>query len=148
MNFKNFLGRCLAEKPIDDLLVHFAIAKKPKRHKGSDTAYVSNLELGVELTFIDCESLDDASGYPDGALVLANIRFYGIPNHEFSKYAGDLPEGIQFGETKDEILRRLGEPNWTGMDGAKFRWNQEATRLLVSFDDEDRVDIVSLDLPS
>jgi hypothetical protein len=129
-------------------LDHFSIEGAPKLKKGEDTAYLSNPDRGVELTFVDAESLDDASRYPDGALVLANIRFYGIPGHAFSPYGGDLPDGLQFGEAKDELLQRLGTPSWVGMNGTKLRWDNNHVRLIVSLNESNKVEIVSLDLSS
>lgn len=148
MEFEKFLGKYFGEQPIGELLTHFAIAGAPKLKKGEDTAYLSSLERGVELTFVDSESLDDAAKYPDGALVLGNIRFYGIPGHKFSPYVGGLPAGLKFGETKDDVQLRLGAPNWSGLNGSKLRWNLASVRLIVSFDANGKAEIISLDLPN
>lgn len=148
MKFEKYLGKYFTEEPIGELLMHFAIAGVPNLKKGDDTAYLSSMERGVELTFVDSESLDGAAQYPDGALVLGNIRFYGIQGHKFSPYVGELPADLKFGETKDQVQLRLGAPSWSGLNGSKLRWNREGIRLIVSFDDKGKVEIVSLDLPN
>jgi hypothetical protein len=110
MEFWKFLGKNCAEQSVGELLRHFGITDVPRLKRGDDTTYLSSHERGVELTFVDSESLDDLDRYPHGALVLANIRFYGMPGHKFSRYVGDLPQGLQYKNRKTEIVS-LDLPN-------------------------------------
>lgn len=148
MNYAEKIGMYYGEPKVDDLLSQLMILDKPKLKRGDDTTYLSNHELGVELTFEDAESLDQPRReYPDGALVLTNIRFYGISVGLFSAFKGTLPHGIEFGTKREELLSNLGEPGWISSSGNKFRWETEEPWLLVSMNDRGEAEILSLQHP-
>jgi hypothetical protein len=148
MNYAGKIGLYYGEPQLEDLLLKFHISEKPKLAQGDDTTYLSNRELGLELTFEDADSLEQPfREYPDGALVLSNIRFYGTSSEDFSPFKGELPNGIQFGTKRQELISTLGNPDWTGMLNTKLRWNKGLSWLLVSLNDNDEAEIVSLQHP-
>lgn len=148
MNYADKIGLYFGEPQVEDLLSQLNISSKPKLKRGDDTTYLSNHELGVELTFKDAESLEQPRReYPDGALVLSNIRFYGVPTGSFSAFKGELPRGIKFGTKRKELLSTLGEPDWTSLSGDKLSWEREVVWLQVNMNDKDEVEIVLLQHP-
>jgi len=149
MNYAEKIGLYYGEPQLEDLLSKLNISAKPKLKRGDDTTYLSSHELGVELTFEDADSLSQPRReYPDGALVLSNIRFYGVPTGLFSAFKGTLPRGIQFGTKRQELISALGEPDWAAPSGRKFRWEKDIVWLLISMSDRDEAEIVSLQHPS
>ena len=148
MNYISLLGQYFGQPVINTWLTQIEISATPRLKRGDDTAYLSNNSLGIELTFVDSESLTQRQwDYPDGALVLLNIRFYGLNTDDFSVYQGELPFGISFKDKKSDLVAKFGEPNWVNSPGTKLRWDISGCWLLASLNDSDEVEIVSLQLP-
>jgi hypothetical protein len=148
MHYTEYIGLYYGEPQLKALLLHLNILKKPRRGRGDDTTYLSNHEVGVELTFEDADSVEQPlREYPDGVLVLSNIRFYGTPSGDFSPFKGAPPGGIRFGTKRQELISILGKPDWTVMLDTKLRWNKGLVWLLVSLNDRDEAEIVSLQHP-
>lgn len=149
MSYEKLIGLYFGEPELMAWLQALGITKVPKLKRGDDTCHLSQPSLGIELTFRDSETLQNSNrSYPDGSLVLSNIRFYGLTTDEFSSYAGELPFDITFGSKKADLIAAHGEPNWSGTFPLnKLRWNKGRLWLLVSFNNLDRAEIVALQHP-
>lgn len=148
MKHPEYLGYYYGETNIDTLLAALGINEPPILPRGDNNAHLSNEIKGIELTFSDSESLSTPQrDYPDGALVLANIRFYGRKIEEFSIYQGELPYGIRFGLNKSELISLLGEPEWRNPEENRLRWIRGNHRVHVTLSKSEEAVIVSAGLP-
>ncbi|MDI3722975.1 hypothetical protein QK353_13700 [Pseudomonas aeruginosa] len=78
MEYINFLGYYYGEEELNLLLNALAIAEAPVLPRGDTDTYLLKESAGIELTLSDAESLKfPERDYPDGALVLTNVRYYG-----------------------------------------------------------------------
>lgn len=123
--------------------------EKPKIPKGDVDAYVKNHDEGVELTFTDERALDVKAGreYPEGALVLSNIRFYGAPTNDFKIFNGILPMSLSFGDIKEKLLEKLMSPAWLNSKQSSMRWDFEGYCLFCDFDADQKLDTICIQLP-
>ncbi len=148
MDYEGLIGLYFGESSLAAWLAHLGIRDTPRLERGEDTAYLSNKGLGIELTFEDSESLDEPDReYPDGALVLVNIRFYGTGIGDFSPFDGELPRGLEFGVNQSELVERFGRPDWVSASGKKLSWEKPDCWFQVNLDKDNRVEIVSLQRP-
>ncbi len=148
MKHFEYLGCYHGETKLDALLAALDINEPPILPRGDTDTYLSNEAAGIELTFSDSASLSAPQrDYPDGALVLVNIRYYGRRLDEFSIYQGNLPYGLTFGLNKYELIALLGEPEWRNPEGFRLRWIRGHHRVHVTVSKSERAIIVSLGLP-
>jgi hypothetical protein len=138
------LGRHSEEDQVRKLLTFFSITTKPKLPRNETDAYASAPLSGIELTFTVESEIQSAERYPEGALVLVNVRFYGVATGEFVPYAGELPNGLRFGLSKAELIARMGEPSWTNESLRRFRWDSAERRLMTVLDENERLEICSI----
>lgn len=149
MDYAKYIGLYFGEQSLSDWLARLGIQEKPRLKRGDDTTFLANRSQGIELSFEDSEFLSRPQrAYPDGALVLSNIRFYGVETDDFSVYTGELPFGIRFAEDKANVVSRIGVPEAENPKGTKLRWNKDGILLFVSLDDNNRVAVVSIQHPA
>ncbi|MDH0090947.1 hypothetical protein N7373_05775 [Achromobacter mucicolens] len=148
MEYINFLGYYYGEEELNPLLNALAIAEVPVLPRGDTDTYLLKESAGIELTLSDAESLRfPERDYPDGALVLTNVRYYGKKIGEFSIFQGALPCGIKFGQTKADLISLLGEPEWKNDDESRLRWVRGSHRIHVTLDRDGKAIILSGGLP-
>jgi len=147
MSYRNYLGMYFGQKELVELFTAFNIAPPSKLKMSDYAAYLSSPAMGVELTFFDAESRGFSNDrIPDGAQVLANIRFYGVKTDTFQPFSGELPDGMFFGEKRSALVNRMGPPDWINAMDDKLRWENETSSILATMDDHDKVEVVSLQL--
>ena len=148
MQHHQYLGIYSGEANLGDLLKSLNIHEQPILARGETDTYLSKETAGIELTFSDSETLKSPErDYPDGALVLVNIRYYGKQIGQFSIYQGVLPYGIKFGLKKAALLTLLGEPEWKNPQESRLRWIRENHRVHVTLSHNEEVAVVSVGLP-
>ncbi|MBK5012968.1 hypothetical protein IAE33_004828 [Pseudomonas sp. S60] len=148
MQHHQYLGIYYGEAKLGDLLKSLNIYEQPILARGETDTYLSKETAGIELTFSDSETLKSPErDYPDGALVLVNIRYYGKQIGQFSIYQGVLPYGIKFGLKKAALLTLLGEPEWKNPQESRLRWIRENHRVHVTLSHNEEVAVVSVGLP-
>ncbi len=144
----NLLGRYFGEPEIAQFLSDFNITAVPKLKRGDITVTVSNKESGIEATFRDADALDvQTREYPEGALVLSNVRFYGVETDDFAPYTGPLPLGVTFGASKQKLIDRLGAPARDNLRLRQVRWDFETYCVFARFGDTDDMIIFGIQLP-
>jgi hypothetical protein len=93
---------------------------------------LNNHRLGVELTFYPESRVKiRLREYPEGALVLYNIRFYGRKARLFRPFEGQLPLGLQFGASKDSLIKDCGPPDTEIPDLGLMRWDRQCHSLFA-----------------
>ncbi|WP_067065001.1 hypothetical protein [Roseateles chitosanitabidus] len=143
------LGSYHGEPAIAELLTLLGIDAAPRLKRGDSSAFLLKRELGVELTFVRERDLDvpPAREYPEGALVLDNVRFYGPGLKTFQAFGGRMPDGLAFGRTLDDLRGVFGEPAWHCSDLNRARWDREGHAVFAGFDDTGRSDVLAVQLP-
>ena len=142
------LGCTGGERALRDLLAALRIAGKPVVKRGDITAFLQNRKLGVELTFGYAEGLDvPLRDYPPDALVLRNIRFYGPGHSTHAAFAGDLPFGLRFGDTRAALIAKFGPPDADGTDIPPMRWDTARYALYAQLDQNGRLMRLALQMP-
>jgi hypothetical protein len=142
------LGRALDEPELRALLAALRIAGEPTFKHGDFTAFLQNRELGVELTFGYAEGLDvPLRDYPPDARVLRNVRFYGPGSRTHKAFAGDLPFGLRFGDTRAALIAKFGPPDADGADLPPMRWDTARYALYAQLDQNGRLMRLALQMP-
>lgn len=134
------IGRYFGETEITELMQKLDLIGKPKRKRGEDDAYVMAPDIGIELGFTDEEALEppllDAREYPDGALVLTNVEFFGRRSGNYIPHSGNLPDGLIFGMTKQEVQNLFGAPHKMYLGEDVFKWICDERALICTFESD------------
>jgi hypothetical protein len=112
-------------------------APEPRLKKGDTDANVTLPELGMELVFTDEAFQNKRSDLAigEGALLLTAIMFkFRVP--EFKDYAGPLPKGLAWGDTLDQVHKKLGNPAEVHPRMPKEFWTIDGVMLSVRYDKE------------
>lgn len=142
------LGKYFGEPEITSFLSEWGIREKPKLKRGDDTTFLSAPPKGIELTFETSETVTtSARDYPEGALVLCNIRFYGVEADDFSPFKGELPFNVKFGDDKQKLISQLGKPAWLNPSFTLIRWDVPNVSMFASLDKKERVETFEIQLP-
>ena len=112
-------------------------APQPKLRSGDTDASIPLPGLGLELCFSDEASFyrrsDLAIG--EGALLLTTVFLKSSKVPNFLDYAGNLPGGLAFGDTRAEVHSKLGSPK----DEHDFLptefWSMDGLELSIDYDD-------------
>lgn len=148
MNYRDLLGKYFGEAELSAWLESVGIAGQAEIEGGDQNAFLSNEKAGIECTLSDSAQMESAArDYPDGALVLINIRFYGEPTDDFSAYTGPLPDGFDFGESEAELKARWGEPEWRNPKGNRMRWLIDGKINHVTLNAQGGAKILALGMP-
>jgi hypothetical protein len=122
--FISKLGKYFGETELSLFLTELEITGKPKLKRGESTTHLSNESHGIELTFRDTDTLRvNTRDYPDGALALCNVRFYGTQIGSYQPFVGQLPFGVIFGDSKSALLSKIGVPAEDDEDLRLLRWD-------------------------
>lgn len=144
----SLLGAYYPETQLVGFLAALGFSDEPRLPKDSMSTYLSRNDLGIEITLTGERYLDDPRRtYPEGALVLKNIRLYGADDPDFAAFVGILPIGLQFGATLEQLSSSIGKPDWFDEDLAKARWNLSDYAIFANFNDDGYSKSYSFQLP-
>ena len=134
------IGCFFNEAPVTQLLTQFDISEKPRLPRNDDVAYLSDKVKGIEVAFTDASTLDEpfasARSYPEGALVLTSVDFFGRPGRKFAVYQGELPVELRFGMSRKDVEKLLGPADDEAMDGDIAKWIDGHKCLVCEFDED------------
>lgn len=150
------LGRPNGDQFLVDLFFsnHIDVRKEVKLESGLFTAHLKRMNEGVSYTFTDEAMFLRKSDQPlaEGPLYLSGVFFYADGKDGFAAYEGDLPEGLNFSFTREEILQRLGKSTHQRLRDDDTvvgdRWVREKYSLSVTYPkNSTRPVLVSLFIP-
>ncbi len=151
MDFTNvisLLGLYYPEAPLKQFLGGLELSTVPRIPRDSANTYLQRRDLGIELIFTDERYLDNPQReYPEGAVVLEQVRVYGIPRDDASPFVGTLPHQLRFGLTRQEISAVLGEPVWYDEELASAGWDLPDHTVFASFDSDGHADVIAFQTP-
>jgi hypothetical protein len=144
----SLLGTFYPEESLKQFLEGLGFSEKPKLPRDSTSTYLLRHDLGVEITLTGERYLDNPTrSYPEGAIVLENVRFYSAKNSSFANFKGALPNALQFGLTLKELAAIFGEPAWFDEELAKARWDLSNHAMSADFNEQGRSDVYSFQVP-
>lgn len=147
-NVTSLLGSYYPEAQLRKFLETLGFSEKPQLPKGSMSTHLIREDLGIEITLTGERYLDNPERtYPEGALVLKNIRFYGAGDPDYSPFYGILPHGLQFGSTLEQIYPLIGKPDWFDEDLAKARWKLSDHAVFANFNKNGQSRVYSFQMP-
>jgi len=124
-DFVAFLRRTDDSPEIQKLLTDLGVAKRPRLKRGELYAYVQLPKKGLVLVFR--ESHDPKTSQ----LALVDVQIFSSAKKGYSTYAGELPDGLTFSDTRDITAKRLGQPSES--DGNEDTWQRKGYNLIVQY---------------
>lgn len=148
---RNLLRKHIGEPEIQELVRNSDNGATHSAHVG----FLQFQEHGVAIMFKEAPWI--VRSYPPGGekdLYVNAIHFYSNGYEANSQYQGELPGGVHFGDSEDEVVRKLGMPHDKGGGGyikllkktapAWVKYDIEEDILNIQFNEERRVDLVTL----
>jgi hypothetical protein len=142
------LGRYWGEPELRDALVALGVETATRPVLEDRYAFLFNRAQGLELTFWPPDALDvPLRAYPADAVVLVNIRMYGEKTSRVAPFAGDLPFGLRFDDTRQSLIAKLGPPAAVVEFLPVLRWDRDGYALFVRLSDAGTIFSMSVQLP-
>jgi hypothetical protein len=147
-DYLDAIGDYFGEPRVALVLKHLGIEKTPKKPRGERSVNFSSESLGVEIAFTDEGSLDVPNPrYPEGALVLSSVRFYGPGSREFKQYTGRLPHELSFDMRLADVSKLLGAPAFSNEFIGTYRWDLQHHCIFVDCEVGKKVTQICVQLP-
>ncbi len=109
---KLLLGESLKSRAVAGLLKELDVTEPPKTNPDTPTAYVSRKNLGFSLLFKEPAKITNPaySSLPGDVPILTGCFFYSDGHDGYTQFSGSLPGGLQFADTLEQLVGKLGEP--------------------------------------
>lgn len=124
---------------------HLKVAGKPEvDDDDGDVGFFSAKTQGIELAFRNEAVLDGrcqaGKTFPEGAMILTNVEFYGCFGSAFDPYTGALPDALVFGMDRRSVEASPGAADKSFMDGEVLTWiHGDGLRCLVAKFEDDKL---------
>jgi len=141
----SLLGKSTEDIGIKKLLADLNIKKQPRAKRDDPCAYVTLKKAGWGMAFEDEDYLlkNDVEHYGEGKMILTALFFYPEGNTiGYGGFTGELMNGVKLSDTRDEIRRKIGEPQAKyEKDGilGNERWDFGDTRLVMIYTPEGKI---------
>lgn len=156
----NFFGSPAGDKSLIDYMSKNNISLSSELSLNDDEyrAYIERPDDGFCLIFTD-ETYFLGKGNQEigsGEIFFSGVFFYAEGKDGYSQYKKNLPYNISFNDTREDVVRNLGEQSWQRLakDGKRIiadRWDNLPNvpyQLHITYDkDSGRVRIVSASMP-
>jgi len=146
----SLMGLQFDSPEIANALAQLRFAGKLARDKGDPEAYATCADAGVELLFHDQAYVEGKKkrSYGEGPFILTSVFFFDGSDGEHARYAGELPGGIRFAMSLEDVTALLGAPEWRNEAVNRYRWPLGKLKLILrSSDDRRSFDECSVQTP-
>jgi hypothetical protein len=153
-NLQSVLGKPAVDPAVIDL-----IQRRPDQIERSEhLGFVTIKECGVSIVFVEAPWLLPPKSISDPkALYLGTFHLHRNGHEGLSEYSGQFPNGVAFRDSKEEIVRKLGNPIAAGGGGFSnllkkpiphwLRYSQGTAFLQFQLDNESRLEMATLYVP-
>ncbi len=127
-DFIPYIGKTDDTSEIKTLLDNLGIKKHPKLKKGDTDVYVEIPDQGIVLIF------ELPENEKTSLLTLADVQLYsGFPNQGAGTFFGDLPSGIEFSDSRKNIIKKLGNPSMSNEEMMIDFWNFPNHSIIIEY---------------
>jgi hypothetical protein len=144
----SLLAKSVNTTEVKSLLASLGESAPLKINSDVGGAYVSRQQLGVSLFFQDPPRASNPTYHslPKGILILYYCFFYSEGHEGYKQFTGKLPRGLSFSDSRDQIIQKLGQPNWKREKQGRTiseGWDNDNRSLHVTyFKDRDGIKIL------
>jgi hypothetical protein len=111
----NILRKLLKKPATDPGVAAFTSGGSNELERSANRAYVALKGLGISFAFIEAAWIDPQTAIcRPRELYVRAIHLYREGHEGYKQYANRLPLGIYFGDSNQELLRKLGNPIASG----------------------------------
>ena len=141
-DFVPYLGKTDDSPEIAKLLAKLGVTRKPKLKRGELYDHVQLKKDGLVLVFR--ESQDPKTSQ----IVLMSVQCYSAAEEGFKTFAGKLPHGLDFSDTRPEVLKKVGKPSKVNKTMRTDSWERKGFFESVQYTrDTGEIQMVSLTIP-
>jgi hypothetical protein len=147
----------LLRRPVnDDLVVNSFGWLIFKIRRSAYYGFLTFDDNGVDVVFNEAPwVIPEAEIVDPKRLYLCAFHFHRAGHSGYSQYVGQLPNGIVFGDSKTDLLKKMGEPYATGGGGISsvppklpippwLKYKNGEAILHFQLDDADHIEMVTL----
>lgn len=109
-----YLGLPETDPSLIAFLRRFGPEVAPLKEAGRYESDISHLEVGVNFGFEDERMVFRREGPLGGTYLLVAVHFYSKGHQGSGGYAGTLPDGLLFSDTRESTRAKLGSPAKSG----------------------------------
>jgi hypothetical protein len=136
---KELLGKAVSDPGIEPFFQAFNITERPELPRGDMCTYVGDSSRGFSLILTDQPFVGNPR-FKDkkkkGILLLTGCHFYSQGYEGYQAFAGPLPCGLAFQDTRKEVLEKLGPSSWQAEHAGtvlRERWEHGDLQLNVTY---------------
>jgi hypothetical protein len=127
-DFISYLGKRDDDPSVKQLLAQLGVNKPPKLKRDEVDVDIELRRQGLILVF---ESSEDEKS---SRLYLNDVQFYsGAAGQGMDAYTGQLPKGLTFDDSRDQVLARLGPPDLPDEDMSTDVWEFDGFCITVEY---------------
>lgn len=148
--------RTLLKKPVTDPeVIALANDSDDGINKSAHVGFINFKNRGLSIMLKEAPwVVDDYPPGDDKVLYVDGLHFYSEGYESNVQYSEKMPYDLNFGDTKDDVLKKAGQPHSTG--GGNYvkllkknapiwvKYMLEEDILHIQFNNNDRVDLVSV----
>ena len=136
----SYLGKTAESQDVTTLLARLGVKKQPRMKRDEIDAIVNLESQGLVLLF---RPADDKSSQ----LKLAEVQIYSDVEEGYTSFAGQLPRGLTFADSRSDAIKKLGKPDLSRRQFRLETWYGNDSTLTVKFaKGEGRIQMLHLGL--
>ncbi len=140
-DFTELFGASSDDERVVNLFRKLNTLRRPQRPDPSHFEFYDWIlvrKLGLELGFVDEEYQGAAERFRwgHGKLILAQVYLYS-ENHELKQFPGNLPEGLNFSDSRKQANEKLSKFEATRHSFVNDTWDLNNYRLTLNYKDND-----------
>lgn len=131
------LGKVASDPEVKALLTDLGLDAEAPPIEDDASSDVEVTEHGVALFFRIAHHLrkiPSLSSLAPATPVFSDVKFSCYGYDGGPGFAGALPHGLSFSDTRSAVRERLGPPSWSSPVVANDRWNEGDRYLTIAFD--------------
>lgn len=130
------LGQGQVSSAVANLLKLCGYTKPLKPKRGETSVDLELFGLGLALSFEEVDAGDSATQHlPEGSQALVAAFLYGPDHPEYKAFAGALPFGLTFADSRMVANKKLGVSEHWSNDFQSSTWERDGLTVIASYAD-------------